>query len=57
MRILLIMPCSDKKKYLFSKFQPFLDFHPSLTLKQIASITPNNHLVKIIDERYQKNKF
>ena len=48
MNILLIMPHPNPKRSLFSKFQ-----YPSLTLQQIAGITPSEHNVRIIDERYE----
>jgi radical SAM superfamily enzyme YgiQ (UPF0313 family) len=52
MNILLIMPHPNPKRSIFSKFQ-----YPSLTLQQIAGITPAEHFVKIIDERYEDIDF
>lgn len=52
MRILLIMPHPNAKQSLFSRFT-----YPCLTLQQIAGITPREHFVKIIDERFEKVKF
>ncbi len=52
MNILLIMPHPNPKRSIFSKFQ-----YPSLTLQQIAGVTPKEHHVKIIDERYEDIDF
>ena len=52
MNILLIMPHPNPKRSIFSKFQ-----YPSLTLQQIAGVTPKEHYVKIIDERYEDIDF
>ena len=52
MRILLIMPHPNPKRSLFSKFS-----YPCLTLQQIAGITPREHDVGIVDERYEKINF
>ena len=52
MKILLIMPHPNPKRSIFSKFQ-----YPSLTLQQIAGITPKEHNVRIIDERYENIDF
>ncbi len=52
MKILLIMPHPNPKRSFLSKFQ-----YPCLTLQQIAGITPREHDVKIIDERYEKIRF
>ncbi|MFH1013696.1 MAG: radical SAM protein [Thermoplasmatota archaeon] len=48
MRILLVMPHPNPKRSMFSRFQ-----YPSSTLQQIAAITPKEHQVDIIDERYE----
>ncbi|MCK4901926.1 MAG: radical SAM protein [Thermoplasmatales archaeon] len=48
MKILLIMPQPNLKKTVFDKLM-----YPSLTLQQIAGITPSHHNVKIINERYE----
>ncbi len=48
MKILLISPHPNPKKSFFNKFN-----YPSLTLQQIAGITPKEHEVEIIDERYE----
>ena len=52
MRILLVMPHPNPKRSLFSKIS-----YPCLTLQQVAGITPREHEVKIIDERYEKINF
>jgi len=52
MRILLIMPHANAKRSFLSKFQ-----YPSLTLQQIAGITPSEHAVEIVDERYEDINF
>ena len=52
MKILLISPHPNSKKSFLNKFQ-----YPSLTLQQIAGITPREHDVKIIDERYEDIDF
>jgi len=52
MKILLIMPHANAKRRFFSKFQ-----YPSLTLQQIAAITPKEHSVEIVDERYENIDF
>jgi radical SAM superfamily enzyme YgiQ (UPF0313 family) len=48
MRILLVMPHPNPKRSIFSRFQ-----YPSTTLQQLAAITPKEHHVDIIDERYE----
>ena len=52
MKILLVMPHPNPKRSIFSKFQ-----YPCLTLQQIAGITPVEHNVEIVDERYEKIRF
>ncbi len=52
MKILLIIPHNNVKRNLFSKF-----LYPSLTLQQIAAITPREHMVEIVDERYDTIDF
>lgn len=52
MKILLIMPHTNVKRSFFSKFS-----YPSLTLQQIAAITPREHTVEIVDERYETVNF
>ncbi len=52
MKILLIMPHPNARMSLFSRFT-----YPCLTLQQIAGITPNEHTVEIVDERFEKIKF
>jgi len=47
MKILLITPHPNPKKSFFNKFS-----YPCLTLQQIAAITPKEHSVEILDERY-----
>ena len=52
MKILLVMPHPNPKRSFFSKFQ-----YPSLTLQQIAGITPREHTVELVDERYKDIDF
>lgn len=52
MKILLIMPHPNPKRSFFGKFD-----YPSLTLQQIAAITPSEHSVEIVDERYEPINF
>jgi radical SAM superfamily enzyme YgiQ (UPF0313 family) len=52
MKILLVMPHPNPNRNFLSKFQ-----YPCLTLQQIAGITPKEHDVKIIDERYEDINF
>ncbi len=52
MKILLVMPHPPTKRKLFYRFS-----YPSLTLQQIAGITPRHHSVKIVDERYEDINF
>lgn len=52
MKILLVMPHPNPKRSFFSKFQ-----YPSSTLQQIAALTPSEHMVDIIDERYEAIRF
>lgn len=46
------MPHPNPKRSVFTKIQ-----YPSLTLQQIAGITPREHKVQIIDERFEKINF
>jgi radical SAM superfamily enzyme YgiQ (UPF0313 family) len=52
MKILLIMPHPNKRRNLVSKFN-----YPSLTLQQVAAITPSEHDVELVDERYEPVNF
>lgn len=52
MKILLVMPHPNPKRSIFSKFQ-----YPSSTLQQVAAITPSEHDVTIIDERYEPIRY
>ena len=52
MNILLIKPYPNPKHILINRFS-----FSSLTLKQIAAITPPEHKVDIIDERFEKIKY
>ena len=52
MKILLVMPHPVAKKGIFSRFN-----YPSLTLKQLAAITPPEHELILIDERYENVNF
>jgi radical SAM superfamily enzyme YgiQ (UPF0313 family) len=51
MKILLIMPHSNPKQSFLSRFQ-----YPTTTLQQVAAVTPSEHDVRIIDERYEELK-
>lgn len=46
------MPHPNPKRSIFSRFQ-----YPSTTLQQLAAITPKEHYVDIIDERYEDLRF
>ena len=48
MEILLTMPHPNPKRRLFDRFN-----YPSLTLKQLAAITPPGHKLELVDERYE----
>ena len=52
MKILLIMPHSKNKRSFFSRLN-----YPSLTLQQVAAVTPLEHNVEIVDERYENINF
>jgi len=52
MKILLVAPHPNAKRSFLSKFQ-----YPALTLQQIAGITPREHDVEIVDERYENINF
>jgi radical SAM superfamily enzyme YgiQ (UPF0313 family) len=52
MKILITMPHPHAKYGLFSRFT-----YPSLTLKQLAAITPSGHALTVIDERYENIDF
>lgn len=52
MKILLISPHTNVIRNFFTKFS-----YPSLTLQQIAAITPREHTVDIVDERYENINF
>lgn len=52
MKILLVMPHPSKKRSIFSRFN-----YPSLTLQQVAAITPPEHDIEIVDERYESINF
>jgi len=49
MKILYVTPHPNAKYGLFTRFT-----YPSLTLKQLAAITPPEHSVEIVDERIEK---
>ena len=46
------MPHPSKRRSFFSRFN-----YPSLTLQQVATVTPLEHDVKIVDERYESINF
>jgi len=52
MKVLLAMPHPEAKRGLFSRFN-----YPSLTLKQLAAITPAEHELILVDERYEDINF
>lgn len=52
MDILLLMPHPNANKSLFTRFS-----YPSLTLQQIAAVTPKEHNVEIVDERFGRVNF
>jgi radical SAM superfamily enzyme YgiQ (UPF0313 family) len=52
MKILLVMPHPHHRRNLFSRFT-----YPSLTMQQLAAITPVEHDVKIVDERFEDIDF
>jgi len=52
MKILYLTPHPNAKYGLFTRFT-----YPSLTLKQLAAITPDKHSVEIVDERIEKINF
>ena len=56
MKILLIYPAPSQIYYNKNILkETILDLTPtSLSLLILASLVPNHHLVKIIDERYEK---
>ena len=52
MKILLVMPHTNAKRGFFDKLS-----YPCLTLQQVAAITPKEHSVEIVDERYENIDF
>lgn len=52
MKILLVNPHPHAKRTLFSRFT-----YPSLTLKQLAALTPPDHSVEVVDERFAPLNF
>ena len=52
MKVLLAMPHPGAKRGLFSRFN-----YPSLTLKQLAALTPPEHELILVDERYEDINF
>ena len=52
MNILYVTPHPNAKYGLFTRF-----VYPSLTLKQLATITPPEHSIDIIDERIERINF
>jgi len=52
MNILLMMPHPNPKRGVFDRFN-----YPSLTLKQLAAITPQEHNLELMDERYEPINF
>lgn len=55
MNILYINPSYKKRNA--SRFYPFAGNPPSLTLKQLAAITPKKDEIEIVDERFNDIKF
>jgi len=52
MKILLVIPHTKSKRSFGDKFG-----YPSLTLQQVAAITPKEHEVELVDERFVKINF
>jgi len=52
MKILLVMPHPHARRSVFSKFT-----YPSLTMQQLAAITPPEHDMEIVDERFEDINF
>lgn len=52
MKILLIIPHTNPKRNFFARF-----LYPCLTLQQLAGITPREHSVELVDERYERIDF
>lgn len=52
MKILLAMPHPNAKYSFFSRF-----VYPSLTLKQLAALTPSEHDIELVDERCEPIDF
>ncbi|HVQ00288.1 MAG TPA: radical SAM protein [Candidatus Thermoplasmatota archaeon] len=48
MKVLLVMPHPHTRRSMFARFT-----YPSLTMQQLAAITPPEHEVQIVDERFE----
>ena len=57
MKILLIQPNYATKLNILQKINMKLTYNPYITLQQIATITPKNHTIQIIDETFQPIDF
>ena len=57
MKILLIQPNYATKLNILQKINIKFTYNPYITLQQIATITPNNHSIQIIDEAFQPIDF
>lgn len=52
MKVLLVMPHPHARRSLFARFT-----YPSLAMQQLAGITPPEHEVEIVDERFKDINF
>lgn len=52
MKVLLVMPHPHARRSLFARFT-----YPSLAMQQLAGITPPEHEVEIVDERFEDINF
>lgn len=57
MKIKLIQPNYAPKLNIIQKINMKLTYNPYITLQQIATITPKNHTIQIIDEAFQQIDF
>jgi radical SAM superfamily enzyme YgiQ (UPF0313 family) len=52
MEILQILAHKQRQNHVFHQFI-YKYYYPSLTLEQLAAITPKNHLISLVDERWE----
>jgi len=57
MNILLIQPNYESKLGFLDKLRLKIAFNPYVTLQQIATITPEKHIVSLLDETFQQIDF